>query len=1148
MARNQTFNASLRLNSKDFKKGIADVQKSLAGLKNSFLAVAGALGAGLGFTQLASRLKDTAVQLSVAKNTLENVSNVSKEWTDGIDKGNVSIKNYAENLDFVKKMAKDYSQDLVALMTNFAQFHAACQQTNITLDQQKMIFESLTKAAAYYHMSADRTKDMMNAIVQMASKGRVAAEELRRQLGNSLPGAFNLMAAALGVTTSQLDDMMRKGQVLAEDALPKFAAMLNTITKDADFNSLQMSMNRLKNTWYELVENTGAENGLNRLVNGAESALSFISRNVNELKSLILGLVTAIGSYRLFDAWKKQGEEYTQTLELQMNVAKTKMKMLERTFERGLRASKGAITPDSVSVGYTGDTKYAMATIGYSTEKAVRGAIEYNNQLIKAYEAEMKLYGTSLIREDEIVAIKRYNAELQKGLGINNENKKTIGVLKAGWGGIVNLAKNLWQTLKGIGWAAIVSAIIGAAMSVLSYVKQIKDEWKRINNLVNDFKEDVNGLNASVETNAKLLRSQMRILDDESKSSPVRYNALQEINKMTGNNFSIDALDKTKKAYQDIVKEVDRWIEATKKQAKVQVYAQKAAEAEVEIERRRIDITAKETELREIGTIKGRDEYGNPVWGAKRLLDIPKVNRLKEEIKQDNAVIREMNKILGIANEELDKLQVSWLELMSEGNGGGGGGNKETDISKVFKKYNDEKKELENKLREHAISEDEYNKELDKLLVKYWEEAAGTGMLSIDKIIDKMDKGKTLTKMEKWYKELKDAAEEAAKRVLLDEMAKDMMKEIDDAIERNAKELEDMADKWADNSKADLDALLAEKPKRQPRDTTFDYKKSNSDILEERFDNASEHAKELGKKIDEIKSKYDNIADASVDVQNKLAAWEAEMKLAEKEASTLEEAMKFAKIREDIAELREDIRKTATGGLRNLAQGTDRIVQGMEDIRDTFDDVDSSGWEKFMSVFNEMIQFIDTINSVVETFNTIQELANTLSGAELALQQQKITMLEKELQLRMALAAARQVENKMIEEGAAASALDAVASESAAAAKAKEGLAGAVSSGAKLPFPYNLVAIAAGVAAVVGALMSLSKFANGGIVGGNSYSGDKRIARVNSGEMILNRAQQSSLWNTINGRGGAVGQVEFKIRGADLVGSIKNYNRLTGNK
>ncbi len=81
--------------------------------------------------------------------------------------------------------------------------------------------------------------------------------------------------------------------------------------------------------------------------------------------------------------------------------------------------------------------------------------------------------------------------------------------------------------------------------------------------------------------------------------------------------------------------------------------------------------------------------------------------------------------------------------------------------------------------------------------------------------------------------------------------------------------------------------------------------------------------------------------------------------------------------------------------------------------------------------------------------------------------------------------------------------------------------------------------------AIIGTVKSLGAFANGGIVGGSSYAGDRLYARVNSGEMILNSQQQSHLFNMINNGGGGVastGEVQFVIRGADLYGAMKNYN------
>lgn len=103
-----------------------------------------------------------------------------------------------------------------------------------------------------------------------------------------------------------------------------------------------------------------------------------------------------------------------------------------------------------------------------------------------------------------------------------------------------------------------------------------------------------------------------------------------------------------------------------------------------------------------------------------------------------------------------------------------------------------------------------------------------------------------------------------------------------------------------------------------------------------------------------------------------------------------------------------------------------------------------------------------------------------------------------------------------------------------------------VTKASAMPFPYNLAAIAT----VVGSLASVfanikqmanaaGRFAEGGIVGGTSYSGDKLFAMVNSGEMILNKKQQGNLANMIGGGG----QVEFHISGDSLVGVLNNKQR-----
>lgn len=84
----------------------------------------------------------------------------------------------------------------------------------------------------------------------------------------------------------------------------------------------------------------------------------------------------------------------------------------------------------------------------------------------------------------------------------------------------------------------------------------------------------------------------------------------------------------------------------------------------------------------------------------------------------------------------------------------------------------------------------------------------------------------------------------------------------------------------------------------------------------------------------------------------------------------------------------------------------------------------------------------------------------------------------------------------------------------------------------QMSFKNPASAIAAGIALmVVGGLLkgmagklnkqntsfeSLPKFEHGGIVGGHSYYGDKILARLNSGELVLDRVKQSKLWGALN--------------------------------
>lgn len=206
-----------------------------------------------------------------------------------------------------------------------------------------------------------------------------------------------------------------------------------------------------------------------------------------------------------------------------------------------------------------------------------------------------------------------------------------------------------------------------------------------------------------------------------------------------------------------------------------------------------------------------------------------------------------------------------------------------------------------------------------------------------------------------------------------------------------------------------------------------------------------------------------------------------------------------------------------------LSRQVDAVVDGMSQLSNSASYLSNLG-ESFNNCSNALDYFSAAIDTVVEGFQVykgVVEAVNTLN----------------ELFASTSTAAASA--------DTAATSQEVANSSAKTAASSGEAIASATASGAKMPFPMNLVAIAAGVAAVIAALATISgSFADGGIIQGANTHGDQLLARVNAGEMILNGSQQRNLFNLLDGGTGSnmSGQVEFKISGSALKGVLRNYD------
>lgn len=129
-------------------------------------------------------------------------------------------------MKYAMDTAKQLGLGQMELAQSYMKIGAAAQGTKNAGKDVQAVFLGVSQAASALQMDNDAVSGSLYAIGQMMSKGKVMAEELRGQLGERLPGAFNIAARAMGKTTAQLDKMMQLGNLTAEEFIPKFATQL----------------------------------------------------------------------------------------------------------------------------------------------------------------------------------------------------------------------------------------------------------------------------------------------------------------------------------------------------------------------------------------------------------------------------------------------------------------------------------------------------------------------------------------------------------------------------------------------------------------------------------------------------------------------------------------------------------------------------------------------------------------------------------------------------------------------------------------------------------------------------------------------------------------------------------------------------------
>jgi hypothetical protein len=218
----------------------------------------------------------------------------------------------------------------------------------------------------------------------------------------------------------------------------------------------------------------------------------------------------------------------------------------------------------------------------------------------------------------------------------------------------------------------------------------------------------------------------------------------------------------------------------------------------------------------------------------------------------------------------------------------------------------------------------------------------------------------------------------------------------------------------------------------------------------------------------------------------------------------------------------------------------DNIVGSFESLTSAIDE-NKNAWETFIAA-------ISTFESIMQGINTVTEIYNMLSGLSAA---------SKIADAAASGAATTATEAQAAAEGTAIAPATAATTANKALEASYLDLASAMIFAAHASIPFAGVGIASGFiqsmlaiqAATKATTMSMMAYAEGGIVGGSSYSGDRILARVSSGEMILNQRQQRNLFNLLDSdtmpqKGGTNVTVTGVVRGTDIMLVQKNTNKV----
>jgi tape measure domain-containing protein len=1088
------FSVAINLLTDNFKKGTAQVKSGFEQMKSQVLGFVGAFGiGGIGLMGFLTKIISVSRETAKANMVLRNSSG--------------SVKEFADNLQFCNGIAQKYGLYINDITTSFAKFTDGARASGISLKDQKDIFESLSRASQTFGLSSENTQTVFQAVTNMMNRGVISSRDLRGALGKQIPVAMQAMAMACNTSVVGLNKLVKSG-IDAKNIMPAFAKALKELTPNVDLDTAETNINRLKNSIQNFGKNT---NVLGYYNSGIKALISLVNWAANNIKTVVESLVAYLVGSKLASMWSSIQSGAEKTYGILMSRARRAAKDAGENFDKAqwkAENSFNAIKYGAIRAGAAIKTAF-MAILPTAILTGITLIIEklteyyQESKRIKNIWAEYEKGVYSATHTTEIEQLKVIQQQYNKANGNVKLQAKYVEQINSLLGTHLTTESNINSVL-----SARIKLLEQAAAAEYYANKKVQAD-SSANDIVSKY------------GNASNYNYLIRQFNKEYGKVPIKnLNNLigkwarsgQSITGSNGVEYSLNDLYKDKSEYnqqrhvsydahQNIAanmsgnNNVDYNPNATVPSNK----KKKKRESELErVHDRYISDYKKLDEQLKSGDIKQADY--NVSLDKLNKNTLTELSGLKQKgVKQSpfykNLKAKTSNKGL-IAEHELEKVQSDYADKVKLA---------QTEAEKgtiTQSELSEKLSSLATDAANQALSIKGIGKAADSFIKSLKGDIASAELMKVQSdYVDQVDEQKSLLakggiSQEACNKNIAqlslDAADAAAK-----------IKNIGNRADGFIKKTRETAQQTATVSN---------------RDTTFDYGKSKYDIAQEEYETH----------IENLKAQFGELSE--------------KVRIAQTDADSFKKAMDLAKIQEDIKSYEKEV-----GLLGGNYKKFETIKNGIENIYSAWENVKSSFKDKnaFEGVLSILDAITSTVDSIDETINAMEEVSKAINNLTAAKKKEAVVTSQTTAQ--------KVADNNIgMESDVASATTTAATGKSDLVANTASVGSSAAKGAAKLPFPWNIVAIGGAVAAVIG-IMSQLKFANGGIVPGGSYSGDHVLANVNSGEMILNGVQQSKLFKAINsgdisGSGSINSVVTSKVRGTDLLLTINNQLKLKGKK